>query len=60
MGKNGKRMGKWSKILLSVFGVFSSCGCGGTGCVLNTYIGKSKPFIDGEMKLRHFSRRCDG
>ena len=46
--KERKQMGKWSKVLLSVFGVLAVVAIVAL-VVVNTYIGKSKPFIEGEI-----------
>lgn len=48
MAKNGKRMGIWSKVLLTVVGVVAVVAIVAL-VVVNTYIGKSKPFIEGEI-----------
>src|SRR5690554_5130107 len=48
MVKNGKRMGIGSKVLLSVVGVLAVVVIAAL-VVVNIYIGKSKPFIEGEI-----------
>lgn len=50
MVKQGKRMGKWTKVLLSVFGAIIVLAVAAL-IFVNVYIGKSKPFIDGEVTV---------
>jgi len=46
MVKQGRRMGKLTKVLLSVFGTIIILAIAAL-IIVNIYIGKSKPFIDG-------------
>lgn len=48
MVKQKREMGKWTKILLSVFGAIIVLVIAAL-IVVNVYIGKSKPFIDGQV-----------
>lgn len=50
MVKQGKRMGKWPKIMLSVFGSIIVLAIV-VLLIVNSYIAKSKPFIDGEVSV---------
>ncbi len=44
----GKKMRKWTKVLLAVFGAILVLAIAAL-LIVNSYIGKSKPFIDGEV-----------